>query len=227
LKYNKFYFLHINKTGGRHIKANVILPIINQLSENGIEYIIEPHSHSGWHSRIDDKTYVMTVLRDPVEQAISLYAHKISLDNQGNLKDEYNKDKLNKKDFFDWMEKLDLYPNFQTRSFLCDEFYLKRDHLKNKNNVSLIFDENILEFRKNQVNLFLNMENINGREIEIQEKIFLDLGINGSTVSPKTKSNFFNHESKILYSKFTEAEKQFIAKYNSLDNDLYKSIDYF
>lgn len=227
MKYNKFYFLHINKTGGRYIRESVIYPIIKQLNENGIEHIVESHSHSGWHSKIDDKTYVMSVLRDPVEQAVSLYAHKISLNNQGFLKNEYDKNQLTKKDFFDWMKNLDLYPNFQTRNFLCDEFYLKRDHPKNKNNTNIVFDSNILQTRKNKVNLFLSMENIDGREIEIQEKIFLDLGIDGKTVSSKKRIDFFNPESKTLYDKLNKEEKEFILEYNSIDNDFYKNINYF
>jgi hypothetical protein len=228
MKYNKLYFLHIPKTGGRYISYNAIFPILDQLSDNGIEFIFLKHnSHSGWHSEIDEKTYVLTVLRDPVEQAISFYSHKIALMPTGKLKTKYDKDKLNKEDFFKWMKGEVSYPNFQSKNFLCNEFYLKKDHPKNKLNVDLIFDEDLLEKRKNKVNMFLDMKNINGREIEIQEKIFLDLGINGHTVSSNNQQELFNPESKKLYDKFTEKEKEFIRDYNSIDDYFYKNTKYF
>ena len=231
MKYNKFYFLHIGKTGGRYIKKSVVSPIVKQLHENGIETIQEYHSHSGWHSKIDDQTYVMTVLRDPAEQVVSLYSHEICLDEQGFLKSDYDKNKLTKKYFFQWLEKeiekKNLYPNFQTKNFLCDEFYFKRGDPKSKRYVSINFNENLLKTRTDQVNLFLNNNNIAGRELEIQQKIFLDLGIKGSTISSKIEENFFNDHSRILYNEFTEQEKEMLKKYNSIDNDLYISSSYF
>ena len=225
--YNKLYFLHIHKTGGRYLIENVIRPIKNTLHQKGISHIIEPHSHSGWHSEIDDKTYVITSLRDPAEQCISFYAHKIALNPLGELKDKYDKEKLTKKDFFEWLYNEDLYPNLQTKSFLYDEFFLKRNHPKNKSNVKLTFDENLFSLRKNQVNLFLNMNNINGRSLEIQKKIFLDLGINANLWRTKERAIPLNKESKILYNMFTEEEKEIIRKYNIEDYNFYKNTEFF
>jgi hypothetical protein len=175
-KYNKFYFMHIPKTGGRYISLKVILPIMEQLNKNGISSTFsENNSHSGWHSKIDDQTYIVTILRDPVEQSVSFYSHTIALNPLGQLKNEYDKDKLTKENFFDWIKNEPSYPNFQANNFLCDEFYLKKDHPKNKLSVNLSFDENLLKERKDKVNLFLDTKNINGRDIEIQQKLFLDL----------------------------------------------------
>jgi hypothetical protein len=226
-KYNKFYFLHIQKTGGRHLMNNVIYPIMEQLNKNGIKNIVKDHLHTAWHSEIDEKTYVVASLRDPVEQAVSLYAHVLLLNSQGFLKNRYDDKKLTKKDFYEWLKSQDDYPGFQAKSFLCDEFFFKREHPKSKPYVSIEFNENLLNFRKNQVNLFLNNNNISGRELEIQNKIFLDLGINGTTVSKKNSESFFNDDSKILYSKFTEKEKEILKKYNSIDNNLYINTNYF
>jgi hypothetical protein len=226
-KYNKFYFLHINKTGGRYLTQNVIDPIKNELHKNGILHIVEPHSHSGWHSQIDKNTYVVAILRNTVQQTVSLYAHKISLDDSGNLKNKYNKNKINKKDFFEWLYNENLYPNFQTKNFLCNEFFLKKDHFKNKLNVKLNFDENLLNVRKNQVNLFLNTNNIDGRGLEIQKKIFLDLGINGTTKLAKEKKIFFNEESKKLYNMLSNEEKEIIRKYNIKDDNFYTNTVFF
>jgi hypothetical protein len=227
LKYNKIYFLHIPKTGGRYISHNIIDPIKDQLNENGIEQILEHNAHTGWHSRIDDKTYVISALRDPAEQLVSLYSHSISLNNEGNLKNEYDKNKINKKEFFEWLKNEKSYTNFQTKNFLLDEFYFKKDHPKNKLNVKLNIDEKILKIRKNRVNLFLDMKNINNRELEIQKKIFLDLGINAETRSFPKKTGLCNPESKNLYSTLTEKEKIFIRESNLIDNNLYINNNYF
>jgi hypothetical protein len=227
MTYNKIYFMHIHKTGGRHIANNIIYPIMEQLNKNGIKNIEKDHLHTAWHSEIDEKTYVISSLRDPVEQAVSLYAHILLLNRQGLLKNKYDNNKLTKKDFYEWLKKEDEYPGFQAKSFLCNEFFFKRGHPKSKPYVSLKFDKNLLIKRTSQVNLFLNNNNIAGRELEIQQKIFSDLGINGSTILSKTKENFFNNDSKILYSKFTDQEKEMLKKYNAIDNDLYINTNYF
>ena len=169
----------------------------------------------------------MAILREPVEQIISLYAHTISLDINGNLKNEYDKNKINKKDFFEWLKTEDICHNFQTNNFLFDEFFLKKDNPKSKLYVKIERNEKILEARKNRVNLFLNMKNINNRETEIKEKIFLDLGIKNEVPPPSKILGSFNPESKILYNQFNKAEKESIDKYNSIDSEFYRSINYF
>jgi hypothetical protein len=222
LKYNKFYFLHIRKTGGRHIRQNIVLPIEKQLNDNGVEVIFDNHSHSGWHSRIDDKTYVISSLREPAEQTVSVYAHMIALTSKGEAKNkgEYDENKLTTKEFFKRMKKLDLYPNFQTKNFLFDESF-------NNFSVNIPIDEELVKTRREKVNLFLNGKNLKGREIEIQQKIFADLGIDGSPIPIDTKYNFYNPESKNLYDKFSKEEINIIKNYNSIDDYFYKNTDYF
>lgn len=230
MKYNKFYFLHIPKTGGRHIKLNCITPIIKKIEENGIKNIVEKNTHhNSWHSAIDEKTYIITILRDPVEQAISIFSHINSLNKDGNLLDKYDKNKLTKEHFFDWMDKNLLHPNFQAKSFLYNQFSLKLEDIKNNKNPEIIFNENIFNQRKNKVNLFLDIKNVSGREVEIQQKILLDLGIenNINSNSIVNNKNFFNPESKTLYNKFSDEEKNIINAYNKIDSDFYKNTNYF
>ena len=117
MKYNKIYFMHIHKTGGRHIIATVRDAMLETLNENDIKIIKRPNTHGGWHSEVDEQTYVFTVLRDPVEQAVSLYAHQISLNKMGDIKDEYDKSKLTKEHFFSWLQEKDLYES--TYVFYC------------------------------------------------------------------------------------------------------------
>ena len=227
MKYNKIYFMHIHKTGGRHIIATVRDAMLETLNENDIKIIKRPNTHGGWHSEVDEQTYVFTVLRDPVEQAVSLYAHQISLNKMGDIKDEYDKSKLTKEHFFSWLQEKDLYPNFQAKHFLGDELYFVRDHPQNMFHVQLNFDEKLLEARKNKVNLFLNNNNIDGRSMEIQEKIFSDLGIKGTAKALESKKPSVNPESKILYDTLTEEERDFVRNYSPIDDYLYKNVVYF
>jgi hypothetical protein len=197
------------------------------LKQNNIKIIKREGSHGGWHSEIDEQTYVFTVLRDPAEQTVSLYAHQICLNKLGHVKSKYDKSKLTKELFFYWLENKGLYPNFQTKHFLGDQFYFAKHHPKSLSYVDLSFDEELLETRKNKVNLFLNNNNINGRSLEIQRKIFLDLGVEADATFVPDEEPTDNPESKILYDKFTEEEKDFIRKYSSMDNYLYNNVVYF
>jgi hypothetical protein len=225
LKYESIYFLHVMKTGGRYLRNTVFIPIISELKKNNIRIINENHSHSGWHSEIDDKTYIVTSLRDPVEQVTSLYAHGISLSKHGKPIKEFDASALEKDKFLNAVSTLPEYKNFQSKSYLHDQF---DDRILNHE--EFLFDEKLYIQRKNRVNLILNMKDINNNQIKIQEKIFLDLQIDGITNSdfslPNTKE-LYNPESKKLYNKLSNDEKNFIRQKNKKDEDLYKNSIYF
>jgi hypothetical protein len=224
-KYDSIYFLHVMKTGGRHLRNTVFIPIINELKKNNIKIINENHGHSGWHSEISDKTYIVTSLRDPVQQVVSLYAHGISLSKKGKPIKKFNASALEKDIFLNAVSTCLEYQNFQSKSYLHDQF---DDRILNHE--GFLFDENLYIERKNRVNLILNMKDINNNEIKIQEKIFLDLQINGVTNSvpafPNAKG-LHNPESKKLYNKLSSDEKKFIRQKNSKDEDLYNNSIYF
>jgi hypothetical protein len=73
------------------------------------------------------------------------------------------------------------------------------------------------------------MKNISGREIDIQKKILLDLGIENNINSNSiiNNKNFFNPESTTLYNKFSDEEKNTISAYNQIDSDFYRNTNYF
>ena len=225
LKYDSIYFLHVMKTGGRHLRNTVFIPIIDELKKNNIKIINEKHGHTGWHSEITDKTYIVTSLRDPVEQVVSLYAHGISLSKNGKPIKKFDASDLEKDIFLNAVSTRLEYQNFQSKSYLHDQF---DDRILNHE--GFLFDENLYIKRKNRVNLILNMKNINGNEIKIQEKIFLDLQINGITNPNPAFSNtkgLYNSESKKLYNKLSNDEKNFIRQKNKKDEDLYNNSTYF
>ena len=89
--YNKFYFLHIPKTGGRFFTKYIVNQIEDALKQNNIDIIKPPDNalkHGGWHKDIDDNTYIVSVFRDPVEFFISAISHMHA--QQSGLIDENN-----------------------------------------------------------------------------------------------------------------------------------------
>jgi hypothetical protein len=213
--------MHTPKTGGRYIINNVLDPIREQLKNNNIEIInIKRFDHSNWYSKIDDDTYVITVLREPASQTISLYAHVLTTNSGGVLKTntEFN---LLKNEFYETIKNNSNYQNFQSKTFLRDEaetFSLRANEIT--------VDEGILEKRINRVNLLLNNNNLSENSTKIQEKIFLDLGIDGIPQEKKSNGIFYNPYSRYFYDTFSAAEKDSIATYNKIDTNLYKNANY-
>jgi hypothetical protein len=215
--------MHIPKTGGRYIIQNVLDPIKKQLEENNIKMIsLGRFEHLNWHSQIDDQTYVICVLREPSSQIVSLYVHEKTTDQRGALiKDkEFN---LSKNKFYEEIKSDKNYQNFQSKSFMRNEsggFGLRGRRA--------IVDEALLEKRINRVNLLLSNSNLKQNATKIQEKIFVDLGIDGAAYAiPKNNGIYYNPYSEYFYSTFSDAEKDSIAKYNEIDNILYKNSNYY
>jgi len=226
LKYDSIYFLHIMKTGGRHLRNSVFIPITDQLQKNNITIINNNnYPHTGWHSKITDKTYIVTALRNPIEQVVSLFAHGISLDKNGKETKVYNSSELEKNKFLDYVSNSLEYQNFQSKSYMHNE--LNSKVLQDK---ELSINNNIFIERKNRVNLIIKTEDIKNNEKNIQEKIFLDLGISHIAKSKPAffkNKNFYNHESKKLYDSLLDNEKKFILQYNRIDEHLYENSNYF
>jgi hypothetical protein len=220
--YNKIYFMHIPKTGGRYIINNVLDPIKEQLKNNNIEIInIKSFDHSNWYSKIDDDTYIITVLRDPVSQIVSLYSHDLTTDTSGNLKTNTNID-LYKHEFYETIKSNLNYQNFQSKSFMRNEF-----HTFGLKAPTVIVDEGLMQKKIHRVNLLLNNNNLKNNASKIQEKIFLDLGINGFSVTSKNNGVFYNPYSKYFYDTFSSAEKDSIKVYNRIDDNLYRNSNYY
>jgi len=211
------------KTGGRYIRRNVLSPMRRQLNERGIELMLwNDDSHNGWHSRIDEKTYVISTLRDPVEHAVSYFAHVICLDNEGNLKEDYSSSALTVENLIEFQNHDPVFPNFQAKSFLHHE--LNRFEIYGNRR---LFDYDLFNERKDRVNLFLDIKDISGKDLVIQKKIFRDLGMFHAKPRSETSKSFLNFESTDLFNKLSDKEKDLIRKYNKIDDDLYKNANYW
>ena len=219
-KFNKLYFMHIPKTGGRFFVNYVIDSIKDQLEQNNIKLLNNTLDHANWHSEIDDQTYVINILRDPASHIISLYTHNVTT-RKGALKTDVDFE-LSKDEFYQRIKNNSNYQNFQAKSFMRNEL----------DNFGLIaptisIDEELLEKRKKRVNLLLNSNNLGKNGIEIQKKIFLDLGINGVPTVSNPNGMFYNPYSEYFYSKFSNSEKNAIRAYNDIDTKLYNHANYY
>jgi hypothetical protein len=219
-KFNKIYFMHIPKTGGRFFVNYVIDAIKDQLEQNNVNLLNNTLDHANWYSKIDDQTYIVNILRDPASHMISLYTHNVTT-RKGSLKTDIDF-KLSKDEFYQKIENNSNYQNFQSKAFM-------RNELDNFGLLSpmINIDNKLLEKRVNRVNLLLNSNNLGKNGIEIQKKIFLDLGIDGIPKVSKPTGIFYNPYSEYFYSKFSNSEKNSIRAYNSIDTKIYNNANYY
>jgi hypothetical protein len=214
--------MHIPKTGGSYMMNIVIDPIRDQLEQNNIKVMNgNKINHLNWHSEIDDNTYVITVLRDPASQAISLYTHEKTTGMSGQLikNKEFN---LLKKDFYNEILINNNYKNFQSKSFMMNE----KDDFGLRGNTAVI-DEALLEKRLKRVNLLLCTKNLKKNAIKIQEKIFLDFDIAGIPIESRKNGSFFNPYSQYFYGKFSNSEKESLRQYSNIDKNIYEKSQYY
>jgi hypothetical protein len=211
------YFLHINKTAGRFLYDYVIKPSRFAIDLD-YKFIIPKKSNSwthwGWTDLIQDSTYIIASLRDPVEVAISYYLHSFGEDHDEEL-DSLKSGLKSKYSFFYAMERI---TNIQSKNFMTwkdDKVFVNTPMPINKN---LVFE------RLDKVNLLLNSKDINIKTAEsIQQKIFKDLNINSDTRVPEKDTNSFRTKGfNEFYNSFTQAQFDRIADLNSIDMELYE-----
>ena len=113
-KYNKFYYIHIQRTGGRYLFENVI----NQLYKSEQIELLNYNKnqgdlpHNGWVDEIDQDTYVMTIFREPLELICSHYVY-FGLTGDCVTEEEYTKENL-----FKFIAKNPQVHNLQSKSFI-------------------------------------------------------------------------------------------------------------
>lgn len=235
-RYNKFYFLHVPKTGGRFFTEYILKPIEKTLEESGIEILRLPagvNKHGGWHKDIDENTYVVSILRDPVEFLVSLVAHMESdkhglIDHQN---DQIINDKtitldIDKQLLFNTIEELKYLKNFQSQNFILTPednnvvTYSRRLH-----NNGFDFDANIalLNERINKTSLMIRNIDLKFMNYSILlKKISNDLGIKINIDTSLINSDLYeNNNSKTLLNKLTNEDTKEIYKNFIIDKKIY------
>ena len=240
LKYNKVYFLHIPKTGGRFLTKYILRPMDEIFKNNGIELIKMPENvmqHGGWHSTIDDKTYIITVFREPAEFFVSAVCHMMASKN--GLIDEENwhivKDNnktlhVEKEDVYETLSRWHYINNFQAKNFAMhpiDKSMMHQAIIDSENNV--ILNKELVYESISRTNLMIRHKDLKNMNYELLvNKIQHDLGIEISLdLSKINKEHFKNHASEFLFNKLTEEDKNNIVKSFDFDKEIYDNDSLF
>ena len=233
--YNKFYFLHIPKTGGRFFTKYIVNQIEDALKQNNIDIIKPPDNalkHGGWHKDIDDNTYIVSVFRDPVEFFISAISHMHA--QQSGLIDE-NNDFIIKSgsDALDIpvefvhkkLEQLKYLKDFQSQNFILsptEKPILQESmsaHFNNKD-----FDKNLIVQRIKRINLLIRQRDLKSIDYSLLiNKISSDLGIDiDIDTSLADREHYKNNSSEILFNKLTKEDMELIYNSFLFDKQIYE-----
>jgi hypothetical protein len=240
-KYNKIYFLHIPKTGGRFFTKYILEPNESVLKQNGIDLIKLPANvmrHGGWHKDIDEKTYIISVLRDPVEFFASLTAHMFIdenglMDNKNNqiVIDQSITLDIDKEYLFNTIEELEYLKNFQSQNFTLTPSNISfiGCSRKNYNKFGTEINTELLYERIKRTNLMIRHTDLKSMDYSVLiNKISDDLGVKlGLDISFMDKELYKNNSSKILFEKLSTKDKEKIYNSFLLDKEIYENDSLF
>ena len=237
-KYNKVYFLHIPKTGGRFFVKYILDPIEDILKENNIKVIKEKEKdfpHSGWHKDIDDNTYIITLFRDPAEFFISAISHLIYEDSglldDGIVKKDSPILDIDKETLYKELEKFKILQNFQSQNFILspkNKIDIVKEsvnyYLKNKS-----FNSELAYERIKRVNLMIRQKDLKIMDYsKLIKKISEDLKINIEIeLLNIDKENFKNNSSELLFNKLTKEDLEIIYKNFLFDKKIHENDSLF
>ena len=219
---NKFYFLHIPKTGGRFINMNIINPLRPLLESKGIkvypmgEDIYKPN-HDNWNTNfIDDNTYIMTIFRDPAKRTVSQF-----IEQEGGSPDF--EEKNNVEYFLNWVKNNVDTINTQSKSLFINKSIYKT----NNHDYNFQINKNDLNLKLKRINLILKHQHMNELFChKIQSKIINDLNINTEKKLYPTINNLFingisNILSKEMFNKLNKNQINFLYNNSSIDSEIY------
>lgn len=193
--------MHIQRTAGKYL----LNTIVDDLAKtNQIEILNKSKSegdllHNGWLDQIDGDTYVMTVLRDPIELICSHYCH-YGLTPNCVTEADYTKENL-----FKFIAKNPQIHNLQSKNFMITaQTY---PELVLKSSMYQKVDFHSLEEKVQRINFAVTLDYIKENSIEsIASKVASDLGIDP----------FFNKDKEVPQDEISYRAKQI---YDSLNND--------
>jgi len=214
-------FLHVAKTGGHYLKTELLVNLFSKLENKGIK--IEPYTyHFGW-AFVDDETYIISSLRDPVKRTVSHFCHVIDKIRKIPNYDKYN---LNVEDLMTWVEDNKKFlSNYQSKNFLLDSFedniyFFQYDSIFN----TLVIDKRELLSRLSRVEILLKDSQLNSTTIEeVNRKVLkdFDLKLQEPKYIDHPVGHFINSESENLYQELTQGQKDYLYELSSVDTEIY------
>ena len=220
-KYNKFYYIHIQRTGGRYLFENVI----NQLYKSEQIELLNYNKnqgdmpHNGWVDEIDQDTYVMTIFREPLELICSHYVY-FGLTGDCVTEEEYTKENL-----FKFIAKNPQVHNLQSKSLILTSKTYADLVLKSALYQKINLD--ILNEKLERINFSFTLDYLKENSLEsISDKISSDIGISpffNKEDSPGI-NNFSHPRSRDLYESLNEDDRNNLTRYFEGDYYIYNKI---
>jgi hypothetical protein len=201
------YFLHVNRTAGRFFHKYVFRHIVRWSKDENIK-LIRPNAdpddwtHWGWSSEIEDSSYIICLLRDPLECLISYHVAFSNVKTKSDL-----------------IERINSIENLQARSFIT----WKENKVDPHSDIN--FDKDLILNRLKRVNLLIDSKDINIKTIKsLREKICLDLNINSLPFDDgiKDTDEFRTEGVKDIYNSLSKSDINKIKKINYMDFELYE-----
>jgi hypothetical protein len=221
-KLNKFYFLHIPKTGGRFINMNIINPLRPLLEHKGVEVypmgdnIYQPNHHNWNINFIDDNTYIMTIFRDPAKRTVSQF-----IETEGGSPDF--QDKYNVDYFINWVKNTKYSKDPQSKCLLVE----KPLEQVEESDYDFIINEDKLLKRIKRINLFLKHQQMNALFChKIQSKIIDDFNIvTEKSLYPINHQLFIekisNNLSMKMFNQLNKDQIDFLYNNSPIDSEVY------
>ena len=231
-KFDSFYFLHIPKTAGRFFNHNVVVPLDSTLTSNGINNFYNRDTyvaHQFWTEDITDKTYVTSLIREPVKHFVSVYSHYAMLNDEAQRAVPVGLEQYNKTTMFEWMEKYSEYlSNLQSKNFLMPR--PEDSFVYGENTKSCIVEKDILFDRLKNVALLLRSEDLKASNIDkIHQKILNDFNIEYKGIDYKMQraSNYWNPDSTRIYNSLNSSDVNRILEFSSMDAEIFNTQSLF
>jgi hypothetical protein len=202
------YFLHIPETGGRALKEYVINPLFNQKSE------IVVGKHDGWSDYIDDDTYIISILRDPVKHACGFYLHFINKEERS-----FNTKNI----FLEYYRSTPKLYNFQSK-YILDSNLFNFKTSQHYESPDKDINENLLQERIGRIDLLISQDFLENRVQEVSDILAEDLDLKRIKVVNVDKLKYKNGDSADLYNLLTDEEKKEIQDYNNIDYKIYSQL---
>jgi hypothetical protein len=219
-KYKKFYFLHIPKTGGRYLNEIAIYPISGELKARRINWL-NTKDHDGWVKEIDEDTYIVSILRDPVKLICSffLFFHshgnlqKLNLNSPATLKQV-------KLFFFEFLKRDVWVHNMQSKFLKTSCADLPIEECFNYP----VLDKDLLHERLNSISFIFTQDYLESNPLDVANRIFDDIGIHPSKINITKNDEFRQPSSKILYDSLSQDEIDLISSYFEFDYEIYNLV---
>lgn len=240
MQYNKVYFLHVPKTGGRFFKNYILDQIVGTLNKNNIEVLYPPSTvdkHGGWHKDIDNQTYVISLFREPVSFFVSVVAHMAAGENDlinneedfiikaGSAPLDIDKDFL-----FNKLETTQYLKNFQSKNFiLCPQTFPIVTEARRMYKTNKELDIELAYNRINRTNLLIKSNDLKILDSDkLTNKILTDLGIKENIkIKLPNREHYKNPFSKILLDKLDSKDIEIISNNFLFDKEIYENESLF